>query len=208
MCGQFELRVKARGLSKCLPKLHLNQQQMPRGPEMNPRDPVLMLLADADAYSAATARWGLAGSFLTHDPQIPVINLRGEGLADMPFYGKIFRRKRCLVPATAFFAREAMARGERQKLRFSHLDGDLLLFAAVFDRHPVAGTSCALVTRDVGERRMPVILGRDAAAFWLTDFPEFPVAEFDEILFGELPTLLCERVIEPEASPQLAFKFA
>ena len=55
---------------------------------------------------------------------------------------------------------------------------------------------------------MPVILCRDAAAFWLTDFPKFPVAEFDEILFGELPTLLCERVIEPEASPQLAFKFA
>lgn len=208
MCGQFELKVKARALSKCLPKLELSQQQMPLADEMNPRDPVLMLLAEAGAYVPAIARWGLAGSFLTRDPHIPVINLCAEGLADTPFYGKIFRRKRCLLPATAFLARPAMARGERQKLRFYHPAGEALLFAAVFDHHPVVGTSCALLTRAAGERRVPVILGRDAAAFWLTDFPEFPAAEFDEILFGELPALLSEVVIEPEASPQLAFKFA
>jgi len=211
MCSQFELKVKARGLGKCLPGLHVSPQQIPRRPEMNPRDPVLMLSAEADAYVAATARWGLMGSFLSLDPQVPVLSLRGEGLADMPFYGKILRSKRCLVPATAFFTWQTPGRGESRKLRLSHPAGEVLLFAAVFDEHPQVGTSCALVTRDVGGRRLPVILNRLAASFWLADFadfPEFPAAAFAEILALEAPALLSEVVPEPEMSPQLAFRFA
>jgi putative SOS response-associated peptidase YedK len=211
MCSQFELKVKARGLSKCLPGLHVSPLQIARMPEMNPRDQVLMLRAEADAYVAATARWGLMGSFLSLDPQVPVLSLRGEGLADMPFYGKIFRSKRCLVPATAFFTWHTQGRSEGRKLRLSHPAGDALLFAAVFDQHPQVGTSCALVTRDVGGRRLPVILNRLAASFWLADFadfPEFPAAAFSEILSLEAPALLSEVVPEPEISPQLAFRFA
>lgn len=211
MCSQFELKVKARGLGRCLPKLHVSPQQIPRAPEMNPRDPVLMLRAEADAYVAATARWGLMGSFLSLDPQVPVLSLRGEGLADMPFYGKIFRSKRCLVPATAFFSWQTVGRSEHRKLRLSHPAGEVLLLAAVFDEHPQVGTSCALVTRDVGGRRLPVILNRAAAGFWLADFadfPEFPVAEFAEVLSFEAPALRSEVMPEPEMSPQLAFRFA
>lgn len=211
MCSQFELKVKARKLSKCLPRLQVGRAEMPRGGEMNPHDPVLTLRAEAGAHVATTARWGLMGSFLSLDPQVPVLSLRSEGLAGMPFYGRIFRQQRCLVPATAFFTWQTAGRGESRKLRLSRANGELLLLAAVFDRHPQVGTSCALVTRDVGGRRLPIILDSPAAAFWLADFadfPEFPAAEFAEVMSSEMPALLSELVPEPEISPQLAFRFA
>lgn len=215
MCGLFELKAKAKVLSRHFRHLQLSQRQMPHGEEMHPKDFVLMVTGQREGYSASRVRWGLVGSFLTDEPQSPVINLRSEGLDSLPFYGKVLKRNRCLIPATAFFAWQSLPSRDKRKKRISHPAGEALMFAGVFDHHPQAGTTCAILTTSANEsvgpvhHRMPLILNREAAAFWLADLPEFPAAEFQMMVEGAAQcTLQVESVIEPEESPQLAFKFA
>jgi putative SOS response-associated peptidase YedK len=160
------------------------------------------------------ARWGLVGSFLDQPPRSPLINLRSEGLAAKPFYSKILKRSRCLIPATAFFEWQPVE-GRKQKMRISQPNGELLMLAGIFDHHPDAGTTCAILTTAADEsisrihERMPLILGREESSFWLEEHTEFPDDEFAEIL--QTPsrhTLLIETVIEEAPSPQLSLVFA
>lgn len=210
MCGCYELKAKARALNRQFPALHLELGDMPRPGEMHPGDPVLMIVASGDGHSGRKARWGLVGSFLDKEPRSPVINLPCEGLACKPFYGKILRRNRCLIPATAFHEWQKLL-GGKQKVRISHPVGEVLMFAGIFDHHPLTGTTCAILTTAADETvsrihdRMPLILDRDEGRFWLNDHADFPEAEFEAIL--QTPSrraLTVEAVIEEAPSPQLS----
>ena len=213
MCGCYELKAKARDLNRHFPPLHLSQGEMPRTGEMHPTDPVLMIIGQGTGYLAGKASWGLVGSFLDKEPRSPLINLPGEGLASKPFYSKILKRNRCLIPATAFYEWQSSADG-KQKMRLSQATGQTLIFAGIFDHHPLAGTTCAILTTAANEtvsrihHRMPVILGRDESSFWLDEHAEFPDAEFEAILqTASRHPLRVEAVIEEEPSPQLSLAF-
>lgn len=214
MCGCYELKAKARTLNRQFPQLHLEQGEMPHAGEMHPADPVLMIVASGNGHSGRKARWGLVGSFLDKEPHSPPISLHGEGLACKPFYSKILRRNRCLIPATAFHEWQTLV-GGKQKMRISHPAGEVLMFAGIFDHHPLAGTTCAILTTAADETvsrihdRMPLILDRDQGRFWLNDHADFPEAEFEAIL--QTPSrhaLTIEAVIEEAPSPQLSLAFA
>lgn len=214
MCGRYELKVTAKELVNFVQHLRLGQRQMPESDEMRPMDSLLILTGHGDGYAGSKARWGLVGNFLANEPANPPINLRSEGLVDKPFYSKILKRNRCLIPATAFFEWCPVAGGGKQKMRFSHAKGKPLLFAGVFDQHPLAGTTCAILTTQANESvgrihdRMPVILGPEQSAFWLDGYAEFPAGEFDEVMHSSARCVLkIEAVTEPEISPQLAFSF-
>lgn len=214
MCGGYELRTKARELNRHLPQLHLAQSEMPHVGEMQPSDPVLMISSYGNAYLGRKAHWGLVGSFLDKAPSSPLITLPGEGLTTKPFYSKILKRSRCLIPATAFFEWQSVA-GKRQKMRVSQPNDEALMFAGIFDQHPSAGTTCAILTTAADQTirhihgRMPLILNRDESNFWLTEHAEFPDDEFAAML--QTPSrqaLTIEVVIEEEPSPQLSLAFA
>lgn len=213
MCGCYELKAKARELNRHFRQLHLGQREMPRSGDMHPTDPVLMITGSSTGYQASNARWGLVGSFLDKEPRSPIINLHGEGLVAKPFYSKILKRSRCLIPATAFYEWLTLA-GTKQKIRISQSTGEALMFAGIFDHHPLAGTTCAILTTAANETirpvhdRMPVILDRDESSFWLDDHAEFPEADFAVML--QTPSrhaLTAEAVIEEEPSPQLSLFF-
>lgn len=214
MCGCYELKAKARTLNRQFPQLHLEPGEMPRAGEMHPAAPVLMIVAGDNRHSGRTARWGLVGSFLDKEPRSPVISLPSEGLACKPFYSKILRRNRCLIPATSFHEWQKLL-GGKQKVRISHPAGEVLMFAGIFDHHPLAGTTCAILTTAADETvgrihdRMPLILDRDEGRFWLNDHGDFPEAEFEAML--ETPSrrvLTVEAIIEEAPSPQLSLAFA
>lgn len=214
MCGRYELKVKARELNRHFPQLHLGQGEMPPTGEIHPTDPVLTITHNSAGYLAAKARWGLVGSFLDKAPRSPLITLPSEGLAAKPFYSKILKRNRCLLPATAFYEWPSPA-GGKQKMRISQPTGEVLMFAGIFDHHPLAGTTCAILTTAANEPvsrihdRMPVILDPDASSFWLHEYADFPDTEFEAIL--QTPSwhaLTIEKVIEEEPSPQLSLIFA
>jgi putative SOS response-associated peptidase YedK len=213
MCGCYELKAKARELNRHFRQLHLGQGEMPGTGEMHPSDPVLMITGNRTGYLARKARWGLVGSFLDKEPRSPVINLHSEGLASKPFYSKILKKNRCLIPATAFYEWQSLA-GGKQKMRISQPKGEALMFAGIFDHHPLAGSTCAILTTSANETlspihdRMPVILDRDESSFWLDEYPEFPDTEFEAML--QAPSrhaLTIEAVVEDEPSPQLSLVF-
>jgi putative SOS response-associated peptidase YedK len=215
MCGSYELKASAKDLARHFPGLHLRRSEIPCQEEMHPTDRVLMLTGNGPGIFGHAARWGLVGSFLEITPRTPLTKLRSEGLAATPFYNRLLKGKRCLVPATAFFESKPGADRTQQKTRISHPVGKLLFFAGVFDQHPAAGTTCAILTMPahgpVGAacERMPLILGRDDAAFWLDEHPEFPADKFAAL--AESPPrmdLKLETVEEPPPSPQLSFEFA
>lgn len=215
MCVSYELKASAKDLARHFPGLQLRRGEMPGQDEMRPTDRVLMLTGNGPAVLGHAARWGLVGSFLEAEPRTPLTKLRSEGLAATPFYNRLLRAKRCLVPATAFFEAKPGAARTPQKTRISHPVGKLLFFAGVFDQHPSAGTTCAILTTPahgpVGAacERMPLILGREDAAFWLDDHPEFPAERFASLAEASPPVdLKLEAVEEPPPSPQLAFAFA
>ena len=214
MCGCYELKAKARALNRHFPQLHLSQGEMPQTGEINPTDTVLMITGNSTGYLAAKARWGLVGSFLDQAPRSPLTTLPSEGLAAKPFYSKILKRSRCLIPATAFYEWQSLA-GGKHKMRISQPTGETLMFAGIFDHHPLAGTTCAILTTAADATvsrihdRMPVILDHDEGSFWLSEHEEFPETEFTTIL--QTPsrhTLTIEAVIEEAPSPQLSLVFA
>ena len=87
--------------------------------------------ASADGYAGSRAKWGLVGSFLDQAPRSPLINLRSEELEAKPFYGRLLKRQRCLIPATAFFEWQSVYGGGKQKMRISDAKGKPLLLAGV-----------------------------------------------------------------------------
>jgi putative SOS response-associated peptidase YedK len=214
MCGRYELKAKARDLNRHFPQLFLGQGEMPHAVEMRPTDLALMITRHNTGHMGGMARWGLVGGFLDQPPRSPLINLRSEGLAAKPFYSKILKRNRCLIPATAFFEWQPVA-ARKQKMRISQPNGELLMLAGIFDQHPSAGTTCAILTTAADatvsriHERMPLILGREECSFWLADHAEFPDDAFTEIL--QTPSrqgLSIEAVIEEAPSPQLSLLFA
>ena len=214
MCGRYELKAKARDLNRHFPQLYLGQGEMPQTVEMHPTNLVLMITGHNNGHLGGMARWGLVGSFLDQPPRSPLLNLRSEGLAAKPFYSKILKRSRCLIPATAFFEWQPVA-GRKQKMRISQPNGELLMLAGIFDHHSDAGTTCAILTTAADEsisrihERMPLILGREESSFWLEEHTEFPADEFASMLQSPARhALTSETVIEEAPSPQLSLVFA
>lgn len=214
MCGSYELKVKARELNRQFPPLNLGAPEMPLGVTMQPREPVLMVTGKGPGYQGSKARWGLVGSFLDREPRTPPFTLPCEGLVTKPFYSKILKRNRCLIPATAFLEWRAPA-SRRQKMRISHAKGKILMFAGIFDHHPLAGTTCAILTTAADETlsgfhdRMPFILDREQSVFWLGEHTEFPDEAFELLLqSAPQPPLVFEAVVEEAPSPQLSLAFA
>lgn len=215
MCGSYELKSTAKNLIRYLPHLHITRREMPSAGEVAPADFVPVITRGGKGYVASPARWGLVGHFLDRAPRLPVLTLRGEDLPATPFYSKLLAGKRCLIPATAFFGWQTEAGSGKRKMRIGHAKGEPLLLAGVFDHHPQAGSTCAILTtaagadiRHIGDR-MPLVLDKEVVAFWLAEHEEFPAAEFAALLqAASRCPLLGAAVKEPEPSPQLAFCFS
>lgn len=133
----------------------------------------------------AMLRWGLVPSWskeLQSGP--PMINARGESIAEKPSFRTAMRRRRCLIPADGFYEwQEAgTSRTKKQPYYIHYEDHRPFAFAGLWETWQAKDTpagetlameSCAIVTTPASKAlaelydRMPVILEPSDYALWL-----------------------------------------
>jgi putative SOS response-associated peptidase YedK len=107
---------------------------------------------------------------------VPLINARSETAATKPVFRNLFRQRRCLVPADAFYEWQAGTR-PKQPWRFSLAGDEPMVIAGLWHDWRDASGQLAegflLLTTDANSSvalchdRMPVLLAPEAWALWL-----------------------------------------
>jgi putative SOS response-associated peptidase YedK len=140
--------------------------------------PVVRLSHDGGEREAALLRWGLV-PFWAKDPRIGLntINARAEEAAAKPAFREALKKRRCLVPADAFYEWQRIDAEKRRPLAFALQSGDPFAFAGLWeswqppDGAPL-GTFTILTTApnqlmEPIHNRMPVIVAPKDYDRWL-----------------------------------------
>jgi putative SOS response-associated peptidase YedK len=191
MCGRFTLRTP---LSVLISHFDLDvgadRQLLLFGPRYNiaPTQEILAIRTDPQngRRLPAMLRWGLVPSWakeLASGP--PMINARGETLAEKPAFRTAFRSRRCLIPADGFYEWRKPpdgGRGKKQPFYIHRPDHAPFAFAGLWetwkakpaaDEPALVIESCTIVTTAANNTlnelhdRMPVILAPGDYAAWL-----------------------------------------
>lgn len=180
MCGRFALTTPIDGIRKLF-----GFDQIPNLPvryNIAPTQAVLAVRAAADHPVSFMARWGLIPGW-SKDPSIgaKLINARAETVREKPSFRTAFRRRRCLIPADAFYEWKTIA-GVKQPFRIGFADQKVFAFAGLWERWQGADGSdvdtCSIVTVDANDalrdihHRMPVILDQGQFDGWLSGAEE------------------------------------
>ena len=147
--------------------------------------------ADGPTRRALTmVRWGLVPSWAESTAiGDKLINARAESIAEKAAYKRAFRRRRCIVPADAFYEwrpskQTSTKRPPRQPYLIHRRDGEPLAFAGLWeiwrdetisdpDAPDAWVRSCAIVTTRANallepiHERMPVVLDEQVWDTWL-----------------------------------------
>lgn len=135
--------------------------------------PVIGLKANGYERGLALLRWGFVPSWAKDDNGPKPVNARAETLTTK--FRDVFRRKRCLIPATGFYEWRGKHR-KKEACYISLADDSVFAFAGLWDvwmggAEPLM--SVCLITTIANELvrpvhdRMPVILPREHYEEWL-----------------------------------------
>ena len=100
--------------------------------------------------------WELQPASAATDPEAPrPIHARAETVAELPMFADAFRRRRALVPATAYFQRR-MIGTPGQRYAISRADGQPMAIAGLWEAFSGPGgeivrTYCILTIEAAGE---------------------------------------------------------
>jgi putative SOS response-associated peptidase YedK len=98
-----------------------------------PRQPITAILADGGCRRIGQLRWGLVLSW-AQDEKIgyKMINARVKTLQEKPTFRRLFKCKRCMIPADGFYEWKQMDRG-KQPMRITMRNGEPFPLAGLFD---------------------------------------------------------------------------
>jgi putative SOS response-associated peptidase YedK len=175
MCGRY---VRRGDKQKIAEYFHAN----PRPAELPMPDedfnvapttyqPIIRQSRELGDREMVLARWGLV-PFFTKDLKdvkgLSTINARAESIMKAPTWREPFKKRRCLVPASAYYEWPKQGKPPKQPYAFELANGHLLAFAGLWDawkdRDGHWMQSFAIVTTEANELaaqihpRMPVIL--------------------------------------------------
>jgi len=142
--------------------------------------PVIRSDKETGERELVTMRWGMVPHFaksLADFNGFSTINAKAETLTTKPMWRDPFRRRRCLVPADAFYEWKKLDAKTKQPYAFTMKNGEPFAFAGLWDawKEPDGGwlQSFAIITTDPNEltatvhNRMPVILKPSDYDRWL-----------------------------------------
>jgi len=140
--------------------------------------PVLRLNRDSGHREFAQLRWGLV-PFWANDAKLgySTIHARAEEVASKPAYREALKKRRCLVPADAFYEWQRIDKKTKRPFAFALKSGEPFAMAGLWDRwqpkEGVALETFTILTTDPNElmepihHRMPVILEARDYLRWL-----------------------------------------
>jgi putative SOS response-associated peptidase YedK len=180
MCGRFARRSTQEVLADWF---GVALEEMPWfAPSFNvaPQSvqPVVRLDGDSGKRGFALMRWGLV-PFWAQDARIAyaTINARAEEAAWKPAYREALKKRRCLVPADAFYEWQRLGVRSKKPFAIALKSGEPYAFAGLWERWlPKDGKTLetfTILTTDPNEvmepihNRMPVILRPEDYDRWL-----------------------------------------
>jgi putative SOS response-associated peptidase YedK len=190
MCGRFTSTTSAAVLAETFGVEEVRTEELPARFNVAPSQPVYAVAERRSRGEGQTASrqlgtfvWGLIPSWATAPATgARLINARAETVAVKPAYREALVRRRCIIPADAFYEWQVRNLAGR-RLKVPHAirrrDGGPLAFAGLWEvwRPPDDGAapvrSCAIITTAANDLlapihdRMPVVLPPEAWDRWL-----------------------------------------
>jgi len=174
MCARYNLRTSAEKLAQIFATVR--DIDFRQRFNISPPQTVVAIRQEDGKRVPANLRWGLVLAW-SKDPKSgpPLINARGETVAEKPAFRSAFKKRRYLIPATGFY--EWRTEG-KAKLPFNiHLPGDEpFAFAGLWECWKGSAErleSCTIVTTEsAGDMaklhdRQPAMLPREEWDLWL-----------------------------------------
>ncbi len=180
MCGRFARRSTKEVLADWF---GVELEDMPWfAPTFNAApqsaQPVIRLNRDSGRQEFALMRWGLV-PFWAKDPKFgySTFNARAEDVLSKPAYREALKKRRCLVPADAFYEWQRIDKRNKQPYAIALKSGEPYAFAGLWESwKPQEGPQLetfTVLTTDPNElmqsihNRMPVILEPRDHERWL-----------------------------------------
>lgn len=141
--------------------------------------PVIRLADECDERILVTMRWGLIPPWIAEAKNLGIstINTKAETILEKPMWRIPFQKRRCLVPADAFYEWKRLDSKTKQPFAFGMRDGSPFAFAGLWERRKAADglmlESYSIITTEANELtagvhpRMPVIIKPADYARWL-----------------------------------------
>jgi putative SOS response-associated peptidase YedK len=175
MCGRFYVEADDIEIQSILREItdrdHKRNEPEIKTGEVFPTDNSLVLIKER----VTVMQWGFQGI----EGKGKIINARSETAADKPTFRSHLHAHRCLIPAIFYY--EWLTAG-KQKTRhiMRNENGDTLFMAGLYRmENAKAAPVYVILTRSAAPQiahihnRMPLILGKDAQAEWLSDHMDF-----------------------------------
>ena len=187
MCGRFAAQLPPE-LIRRLFRTHGDLPNIAASANVAPTDPAMVIRLNPDTRqrSLDVLRWGLVPYF-TKDLKKATrpINARAETVAASAMFRAALTKRRCLVPADAFYEWKTLPDG-KQPYAIARTDGAPLAFAGLWEswRDPAGEIlrSFAILTTTANadmaplHTRMPVILEEDDWRAWLGEIDRDPLS--------------------------------
>jgi putative SOS response-associated peptidase YedK len=183
MCGRFAITLPPEAMRRLFA-----YQDVPNFPprfNIAPTQPIPIVWARRDngivTRHFQLARWAFLPAFVRDPKTFPLIfNARSEGLAERASFRNALRRRRCIVPADAFYEWHRTGAGKTARsvpYLCRRADGATMALAALWEtwmgpNGEEVDTACIVTTaaNDVSvaiHPRLPVVLEQDAIPAWL-----------------------------------------
>jgi putative SOS response-associated peptidase YedK len=192
MCGRYTSTSAPADLAKVFDVDEVKVEQLPIRYNVAPTQDVYAVAerrpkeaGENPRRQLGAFRWGLIPSW-ARDPSVgnKMINARAEGIESKNAYKRALGRRRCIIPADAFYEWQAREEAGKRRSKLPHLichrDGSPMAFAGLWefwrprddpDAEPIR--SCVIITTRANDLiapvhdRMPVILPPEAWDRWL-----------------------------------------
>lgn len=177
MCGLYSFRKSAEETRSLFN--YVEEADFPPRAYVAPGGPVAIVRMEQGQRHFALVRWGFIPGWVKEvKPGKPLINARGETVAEKPSFRNAMKRRRCLIPADGFYEWLGDVPGRKIPYFIHRADDGLFAFAGLWEHWMGADgseieTGVIITTepnREVSQvhDRMPVVIAPEDHETWLT----------------------------------------